>query len=668
MSFYPTETSSSTQSFTPSVILLTGGAGFIGSHVIIELLKNYPTYRVICLDKLDTCSSLHNLDEVKNNPNFRLVIGDIANVKLVQDLLVSESVDTILHFAAQTHVDNSFGNSIHFTDQNIRGTHLLLENIKSLNSQIKRFIHVSTDEVYGEGSLHSDESYDEKSILNPTNPYAATKCAAEFLVKSYAISFDIPAIITRGNNVFGPHQFPEKIIPKFISLLSQGKPCPLHGTGDNRRSFLYVKDVARAFDTILHKGLNHHIYNIGSTEEISNKELLKLLIQLFRTDGRLDPTKTDDDYIFHVADRAFNDQRYHINSTTLHKLGWSQESIDFKTHLKTCIDWYLSHPNHWDEDIVQTALVPHPIINECKTKFRWLIYGYKGWIGQQVCDIINSWGETVLCGMARANDVSKIEEELLLFKPDRIISLIGRTHGLGYTTIDYLEQKGKLIENTKDNLYSPLVLATLAKKYNIHLTYLGTGCIFTYDDQHPTPFDEVSSNDELGFTEDDTPNFFSSAYSTVKGVTDQLMNLQFGDSVLNVRIRMPINEDVTSSRNFITKIITYDKICSIPNSMTVLPELLPIMLNLAKTRRVGTINLTNPGYISHNQILSMYRDIVDPDFKWKNFTQEEQDKILAAGRSNNTLSTKKLRQLVPQVPDICQSVKDIMYKIKNGSK
>lgn len=723
--------------YTPSVILLTGGAGFIGSHVVIELLRAHPTYRVIVLDKLDVCASVHNLDEVKELPNFRLVVGDIGDAVLVRRVLIEERVDTIMHFAAQTHVDNSFGNSIHFTDQNIRGTHLLLETVKSVKEQIRRFIHVSTDEVYGEGEVDSDQRLAEHAALNPTNPYAATKCAAEFLVKSYAISFGIPALITRGNNVFGPHQFPEKVIPKFISLLNQGRPCSLHGTGEHRRSFLYVKDVARAFDIILHRGQTMHIYNIGSSEEmeISNLQLCKTLIGLFRHDypDCLDSSKPDTDYIVHVKDRAFNDQRYHIDSSELYALGWQKSQIDLTEQLRLCIEWYRAHPGHWPQQVVQAALQPHPFqppqfrrpshdstasadgkppaltlqssmsyaspthqdlpsIDSLKvntqgtsddTGLRWLVYGHRGWIGQQVCDMIRKRGDTVLEGVARANDDQGVEDEITSLRPDRIVSLIGRTYGPGYTTIDYLEQKGKLVENINDNLYSPLVLATLAKKHGVHYTYMGTGCIFTYDATHPLPqhaqqdqtgqedntsdssvaADAVHEADELGFSESSKPNFFASSYSTVKGFTDRLMQLQFSQSALNVRIRMPITSD-SSMRNFITKITRYERICSISNSMTVLPELLPIMLDMAAAKEVGTVNLTNPGYISHNQILAMYRDIVDPSFTWKNFTQEQQNQILAAGRSNNALATQRLQSFAPQVLDIHASCRQIMQRIK----
>jgi dTDP-glucose 4,6-dehydratase len=236
--------------YEPKNILVTGGAGFIGSHVVIRLTKNYPQYKIVNLDKLDYCASLKNLDCIKDAPNYHFIKGDILSEDLVNYVISSHKIDTIMHFAAQTHVDNSFGNSIQFTKNNVLGTHVLLECAKV--NKIRRFIHVSTDEVYGESSFA--DGVIENTMLQPTNPYAATKAGAEYLVKSYYKSFQLPTIITRGNNVYGPHQFPEKIIPKFIGLLHRKKPCYIHGTGEHKRSYLYVEDVARAFDIILHCG------------------------------------------------------------------------------------------------------------------------------------------------------------------------------------------------------------------------------------------------------------------------------------------------------------------------------------------------------------------------------------------------------------------------------
>jgi len=281
---------------------------------------------------------------------------------------------------------------------------------------------------------------------------------------------------------------------------------------------------------------------------------------------------------------------------------------------------------------------------------KFLIYGHQGWIGGQVVQLLRHKYEVAL-GEVRIDDEKALEKEILKINPDRIISLTGRTHGEGINTIDYLEKPGKLPINIRDNLYGPLCLALVGKKYNIHVTYLGTGCIFE------------DKENETNFNEQSLPNFFGSAYSVVKGFTDRLMH-QFDDSVLNVRIRMPITDE-HNPRNFITKITKYEKICSVANSMTVLPDLLPVMVDMSRRKTTGTINLTNPGVITHNEVLEMYRDIVDPSFTWKNFSIEEQAKILASGRSNNHLDTSRLEKLYPQVLGIKESVRNAITRMKD---
>jgi dTDP-4-dehydrorhamnose reductase len=286
-----------------------------------------------------------------------------------------------------------------------------------------------------------------------------------------------------------------------------------------------------------------------------------------------------------------------------------------------------------------------------------LIYGVKGWIGSQVVILLNKLNINWTEGIARAEQIEQLEEEIKLVKPTHVMSFIGRTHGkIGdkeFTTIDYLEQSGKLKENVRDNLYSPVVLAILSNKYNFHYTYLGTGCIFEYDE-----LTHLFGIEKNGFNESDVPNFFGSSYSIVKGYTDRLLHLF--PNVLNVRIRMPITSD-KNPRNFITKITTYKKVCSVPNSMTVLDELLPIMIDMSINKKiVGTINLTNPGLITHNEILELYKIHVDNDFTWKNFTIEEQNKRLLSKRSNIELSTEKLYELYPNIPDITKSIERCM--------
>ena len=289
-----------------------------------------------------------------------------------------------------------------------------------------------------------------------------------------------------------------------------------------------------------------------------------------------------------------------------------------------------------------------------------LVYGSQGWIGNQFVSILVENGIDFISGKSRVDNETTILQEIVEIAPTHIVSFIGRTHGsIGdkkYTTIDYLEEPGKLVENIRDNLFSPLLLAEICRSRQIHFTYLGTGCIFKYDEEHPF-------GQELnGFDENSMPNFFGSSYSIVKGFTDRFVHL-YDKYVLNLRIRMPITGE-KNGRNFITKITTYDRVCSVPNSMTVLPELLVYVLEMMRKNITGTVNLTNPGLISHNEMLEMYKEIVDPDFKWKNFSQEEQRAILAADRSNNFLETHKLETLFPQVKHIKYAVRECMIEYR----
>lgn len=256
-----------------------------------------------------------------------------------------------------------------------------------------------------------------------------------------------------------------------------------------------------------------------------------------------------------------------------------------------------------------------------------LLLGYKGWIGQKVITILDNQSIDYVTTDYRA-ETNDLKQFILANNITHIYCCLGRTHGTlndkVYTTIDYLENKETLQQNINDNLYTPLSLAMFSDKHNIHFTYIGTGCIF--------------SDNEKQFTEDDKPNFFGSNYSIVKGFTDMLMK---NTNALILRIRMPISSD-KSIRNFITKITTYERICSIPNSMTILDELLPISVEMMKNKETGCFNFTNPGTISHNEILEMYKEIVDPTFTWKNMTIQEQDGLLLSKRSNNSLDTTKL--------------------------
>lgn len=331
--------------FFASCILVTGGYGFIGSNFLNYIVPKYPQCRFINLDRLDKVASRKNVDlSIHNSSNYMEVIGDITSADLVKFVLKTYEVDTIIHFAAQTHVDNSFGNSFHFTQDNVYATHVLLECARN-HQKIRSFIHVSTDEVYGEIGLNDPPSDPSFSFLNPTNPYAATKTAAEYLVKSYSISYQLPTIITRCNNVYGPRQYPEKVIPRFILQSLSSMPLTVQGNGSARRRFVHAEDVARAYEVILLRGVPGSIYQIGTAEEYSVMDLARIINYQIR------PTIPFEQIVQWVPDRPFNDSRYAVNTTLLEQLGWLP-LIRFEEGLKQTIEWYRNVAiDHWGDKV-----------------------------------------------------------------------------------------------------------------------------------------------------------------------------------------------------------------------------------------------------------------------------------------------------------------------------
>ncbi|KAF7726735.1 hypothetical protein EC973_008509 [Apophysomyces ossiformis] len=275
-------------------ILVTGGYGFLGSFLVRKLVVLYPEYHIYVVDKLEYRGSTRNLKSVKDFPNFTGIRGDITSSEFVSFILKEKRIDVIFHLAAQTHIDRSFGDSFEFTTNNVMATHVMLEAARIYG--IKRFIHVSTDEVYG----------GPDAILAPSNPYSATKAAAEFLVMAYHKSFGLPTIITRSNSIYGPYQYPEKIISNYI-----------HGNGQNSRRYIYAADVADALDLVFRKGEVNEIYNVGCETEFSNLQLCKKLIRLFGY-----PEEQIEDHIEFVQDRPLNDKRYNVSYSKLEALGW----------------------------------------------------------------------------------------------------------------------------------------------------------------------------------------------------------------------------------------------------------------------------------------------------------------------------------------------------------
>jgi dTDP-glucose 4,6-dehydratase len=302
-------------------LFITGGCGFIGSNFINYFSNKYKNIKIINFDAMYYCANVENINlEIRNSSNYKFIEGNLQCYDLLKYIFQNNKISHVIHFAAQSHVQNSFTDSLNYTNDNILGTHNLLEINRLFNKNLLKFIHVSTDEVYGESMLEKDELHKtEQSILCPTNPYAATKAAAELLAQSYNHSFNMPIIITRGNNVYGPNQYPEKVIPKFIQLLQNNQKITIQGDGTCVRAFLHSYDTSTAFETILLKGSIGEIYNIGCDKnmEYSIKELSHILITLIKK------TNKYDEWIEYIEDRPFNDKRYFISNEKLKKLGWN---------------------------------------------------------------------------------------------------------------------------------------------------------------------------------------------------------------------------------------------------------------------------------------------------------------------------------------------------------
>jgi dTDP-glucose 4,6-dehydratase len=324
-------------------ILITGGAGFIGSHVVRLFVNKYPDYHIYNLDALTYAGNLENLKDVEPKKNYTFLHGDITDEKYINSIFRQHQFNAVIHLAAESHVDRSITDPLMFAKTNILGTMILLNEFKALwqnNWQGKRFYHVSTDEVYG--SLGESGLFKETTSYDPNSPYSASKASSDHFVRAYGETYDLPYVITNCSNNYGQQQFPEKLIPLFINNILNNKALPVYGDGNYTRDWLYVIDHAIAIDLVFHKGINHETYNIGGFNEWKNIDLVKLLCQ--QMDEKLEhPAGTSEKLITYVKDRPGHDLRYAIDSSKINKeLGWSP-TVTFEEGLSRTIDWYLDN-------------------------------------------------------------------------------------------------------------------------------------------------------------------------------------------------------------------------------------------------------------------------------------------------------------------------------------
>ena len=316
-------------------ILVTGGAGFIGSCFIRQMLNNHPDYKIINLDCLTYCGNLSNLNDIKDNKNYTFVHGNICDKKLVRELI--SQVNCVVNFAAESHVDNSIKNPEIFVETNVKGTLNLLQACKEIG--IERYLQVSTDEVYG--TLGKTGYFIESTPLAPNSPYSASKASADLLARAYFETYKLPILITRCSNNYGPYQYPEKLIPFFISKLLKDEKVPVYGNGMNIRDWLYVYDHTKAIDIVLHNGKIGQVYNIGGHNEKTNLEITRLILNAM---GK------DDSYINFVEDRLGHDKRYAISNDKIqNELNW-KPTVTFEEGIKLTINWYLNNQD-WIKSI-----------------------------------------------------------------------------------------------------------------------------------------------------------------------------------------------------------------------------------------------------------------------------------------------------------------------------
>lgn len=643
--------------YTSDVVMITGALGFIGSHVADAIVARMPHSRIVILDKHTYASNVRNIRNLAGLERVNVECVDLGDENAVRNVVRRHRPSLVLHLAAESHVDRSFGNSLQFTKSNVVGTHTLLEALREAGC-LKYFVHMSTDEVYGAGHGLEDTNghHPDTSLLMPTNPYAASKAAAEMQCNAYRTSFGMPIVIVRCNNVYGPRQFPEKAVPRFILQLSNGQKCTIHGQGRSLRSFLYVTDAARAVVAAVSLNVDHQsqrVINVHSEEEISVLELARRVRSALGTRTSLRDA-ADEDFVEFVSDRAFNDLRYLVEDNVLGASGWVP-LIPFEIGLSETVQWYIDNARSWFlPDELQAAIgsTGHGASNQrekyVKKQDSVLVFGGNGWVGPQFGQVLKERGMSVSYAKSRLENTADVWREITESQASFVVNAAGIT---GRPNIDWCESH--VDETVRINLEGAVTLARICNRLDVHLTNFATGCIYTYDNfvREPLPEHNPQCNKEheliaygtRPFTENDPPNFFGSTYSRVKAIAEGVQKTM-GSNVLLLRLRMPLNRDLRHPRNLVNKLLNYHTVITTRNSVSSLDDLLPIAAHMLQDKLAGIYNFTNAGHVSPSDILTLYKQHIDPSHTWRDVTASQlmELKTILAPRSNCYLSNQKM--------------------------
>lgn len=633
-------------------VLVTGGLGFIGGEVAAMVLGMQPA-AVVVVDRFSEAATVWGRREMLADPRLRVECFDLADGRATEDCVRRHRPDLVLHLAAETHVDRSFANSVAFTRSNVMGTHNLLEAFRKVvlhepvpqmarepkpdspcseppsseppspepRLPAPRFLFMSTDEVYGSGErVLTEGGHDPATaILMPTNPYSASKAAAEMLCGAYARSFGMDVVVLRCNNVYGPRQHCEKVVPRFILQAIAGVPLTIHGDGSQQRSFLFVTDAARAVLVAAARAEPGEIINVGADREITVLQLASRVMQTVAEAARGDAAGelagrtaiSDASTCRFERNRLFNDYRYPVRTERITQLGWRPEVALADGLRDTAVDLFRSWTHelmpadlsaavygsgHFDgttalkrQPQLRNAIVPR---EEGKPR-RVLLFGAAGWIGGKLMRMGRledgagdvEWVEA----KARLEDTPALVDQLTRYRPDRVVLAAGIT---GRPNVDWCEASPENEAHTVlVNVQATVMLGRLCAHMGIPLATFATGCIYT------------SSPGEPAKREQDPPNFFGSLYSRTKAHAEQILATLPGALIL--RLRMPVGEDLDHPRNLVAKLRGYRVITDIPNSVSVLPDLLPAALRMIMAGDTGVYNFTNPGAVSPATIRRM---------------------------------------------------------------